>query len=346
MIVCCIVVPFLVAMAQEAAPSSEKAPSADEIAKLIKELGAEEFATREAATKRLVEIGKPAVGALQEALKSEDAEVVWRAREALRKIGEKERKDFEPQRKTQSPWGEEEFPSEDWMNELRRQTESLRKWSDEFRKRMDEMRKETMDELKRVFPELAEEMEKMERRFENFPRLDLPEDFDEFFKKMEETNKALKKMLEEEFPKKSEDAKSSVVVKVRQMTSKSGEPPRIKIQVYEWKNGELVKKEETDLLGGEEILGVSVGRISDVLRYHLKIEENEGVIITDINENGPLYKAGLRKNDIILKADGQSVKDYDSLLKALQGKAEVKLTVLKAGKKEEIVVTLPKKEGK
>src|SRR6266446_5481561 len=44
----------------------------DEIEHLIRELGDDHFATREAATKRLAEIGAPALGALRRAVKSED----------------------------------------------------------------------------------------------------------------------------------------------------------------------------------------------------------------------------------------------------------------------------------
>jgi hypothetical protein len=50
-----------------------------EISKLIQDLGDDSFQTREKASKRLLEIGEPALPALQKALKSEDAEVRWRA---------------------------------------------------------------------------------------------------------------------------------------------------------------------------------------------------------------------------------------------------------------------------
>jgi len=51
------------------------------IARLIRQLGADEFAEREAASKRLEEIGKPALAALQEAAKK-DADLEVRARAA------------------------------------------------------------------------------------------------------------------------------------------------------------------------------------------------------------------------------------------------------------------------
>lgn len=56
----------------------------DEIARLVRALGAEDWAERERATARLMEIGKIAHPAVREALASEDAEVRYRARVVLR----------------------------------------------------------------------------------------------------------------------------------------------------------------------------------------------------------------------------------------------------------------------
>jgi len=65
------------ALAQQAAPSAEE---------LILKLGSEEYAVREDATKRLVEMGEKAIPALEKALQSNDVEVRMRAGRALRAI--------------------------------------------------------------------------------------------------------------------------------------------------------------------------------------------------------------------------------------------------------------------
>lgn len=54
---------------------------------LVKKLGSEDYAVREDAQRKLVEMGEKAVPALEEALKSEDLEVRLRAGRALRAIG-------------------------------------------------------------------------------------------------------------------------------------------------------------------------------------------------------------------------------------------------------------------
>jgi hypothetical protein len=68
-----------------AAPGSEEDTQA-QIEKLIRDLGADEFRTRESATDRLSIIGEKALPQLEKALKSEDAEVRKRARELHEQI--------------------------------------------------------------------------------------------------------------------------------------------------------------------------------------------------------------------------------------------------------------------
>jgi WD40 repeat protein len=59
------------------------APDADEMARLVKQLGDDDFARREAASKRLIEIGELALDALRNAAESDDAEVRRRAGEIV-----------------------------------------------------------------------------------------------------------------------------------------------------------------------------------------------------------------------------------------------------------------------
>jgi tetratricopeptide (TPR) repeat protein len=61
-------------------------PSKEQIAKLVKQLGDNEFDVREAASRKLWEVGEVAEEALKEAAKSEDAEVSRRATEILAKF--------------------------------------------------------------------------------------------------------------------------------------------------------------------------------------------------------------------------------------------------------------------
>lgn len=67
---------------------------------LIKKLGHEDYAVREEATRKLIEMGQDAVPALEEALKSEDLEVrlrAGRALSAIRRGGGEQAKEAEPE---------------------------------------------------------------------------------------------------------------------------------------------------------------------------------------------------------------------------------------------------------
>jgi tricorn protease-like protein len=73
-------------LALAAAPPVPREPpgkQADQIARLIEQLGHDEFARREAATRHLKEIGEPAIDPLRKAMASADLEVRRRAREIV-----------------------------------------------------------------------------------------------------------------------------------------------------------------------------------------------------------------------------------------------------------------------
>ncbi|MCE9528712.1 MAG: hypothetical protein K8R36_21920 [Planctomycetales bacterium] len=67
---------------------AQEAPKDDPVAPLIQQLGNDDFKKREEAEERLVELGFPAIEALRAATKSDDSEVVFRAKRALKRITE------------------------------------------------------------------------------------------------------------------------------------------------------------------------------------------------------------------------------------------------------------------
>jgi hypothetical protein len=83
---------ILLAAAPLRAGDDEPAPAAPgatqaEIQRLVADLGADDFRTREAASRKLASIGEPARAALEKALKeSESPEVRWRAEQLLRRL--------------------------------------------------------------------------------------------------------------------------------------------------------------------------------------------------------------------------------------------------------------------
>lgn len=67
-------------------PAPEHKPSATKIEELIKQLSSDDWGIREEATEELIKMGESAVKPLEEALKSEDKEVVFRANRILAAI--------------------------------------------------------------------------------------------------------------------------------------------------------------------------------------------------------------------------------------------------------------------
>lgn len=65
----------------------------------------------------------------------------------------------------------------------------------------------------------------------------------------------------------------------------------------------------------EGLLGISVRSLTDEERRDLKIEKNEGLIITDVNPDKPAAEADLRPGDVILKANLKPVHDAAELSK-------------------------------
>jgi hypothetical protein len=72
------------------------AQGADDPAELVKKLGSDDYAAREEAQQKLVDMGEKAIPALEEALKSDDLEVRLRAGRALRAIGARTKEAEEP----------------------------------------------------------------------------------------------------------------------------------------------------------------------------------------------------------------------------------------------------------
>jgi C-terminal processing protease CtpA/Prc len=93
-------------------------------------------------------------------------------------------------------------------------------------------------------------------------------------------------------------------------------------------------------------LGVQPEDLPDELRAQLDLPEGEGLLVTEVLPGSPAEKAGLKKNDILIKIDGKAVKGEESLAKFMStAKAgqEASLTVLRKSKEQTIKVTIGEK---
>lgn len=95
--------------------------------------------------------------------------------------------------------------------------------------------------------------------------------------------------------------------------------------------------------GGARKLGIQYQEISGQLAEYFKLGEERGVLVSEVEKDGPAAKAGLRAGDVILKFNGSPVTDSrtlrDQVRKAEAG-SEATLTVSRDGRSLELRVKL------
>ena len=86
-------------------------------------------------------------------------------------------------------------------------------------------------------------------------------------------------------------------------------------------------------------IGIGVTPLGKQLAEHFGVDS--GVMISEVRENSPAAKAGLKAGDIIVNIDGKAVKGDFDLIRAINGKkdGDVTLTVVRDGKRQTISVT-------
>lgn len=90
-------------------------------------------------------------------------------------------------------------------------------------------------------------------------------------------------------------------------------------------------------------LGVSTFHLSPDLREHLEIPEGFGIQVHEVVAESPAEKAGLKKNDILLRFRDQiliSPEHLSLLVKQEADQSEIDLAVIRKGSEEKITVAL------
>jgi serine protease Do len=99
--------------------------------------------------------------------------------------------------------------------------------------------------------------------------------------------------------------------------------------------------------GGPRRLGVGLQEISGQLARYFKLAEDRGVLVVTVEGDSAAAKAGIKAGDVILKFEGQPVRDADALRAAVR-KAEagkkLSVSVSREGKLLDLEVTLPGSE--
>jgi serine protease Do len=88
-----------------------------------------------------------------------------------------------------------------------------------------------------------------------------------------------------------------------------------------------LKDEEVELAttGTAEDLGLTVQTLTNELAENLGLEASvKGVVVTQVDPDGPAAEAGLRRGDVILEVNRKPVKNAGSYRKALKAAGEGK----------------------
>ena len=101
-------------------------------------------------------------------------------------------------------------------------------------------------------------------------------------------------------------------------------------------------------VSGDGFLGVYAENISreNMGRYH--VNQVRGVGVTQVVKDSPAEKAGLRKDDVILRIDGEnitSVRKLNRIVSELSPDQSVKISVSRSGSEQEVTATIGKRSN-
>lgn len=99
--------------------------------------------------------------------------------------------------------------------------------------------------------------------------------------------------------------------------------------------------------GGPRRLGIGYQQISGQLARYFKVAGETGVLVTEVDEDGPAGKAGVKAGDVVLAFDAKQIRDGDDLRRAVrdaEAGREAKLKVQRDGRPMELGVTLAGRE--
>ncbi len=97
------------------------------------------------------------------------------------------------------------------------------------------------------------------------------------------------------------------------------------------------------MLVGGNYLGVVADDVDKDDAQRLSLREQRGVIVKTVRENSPAAKAGLQKDDVILRFDGEAVTSMRKLTRLIEESApeqKVRITVLRNGQERDIEAML------
>jgi S1-C subfamily serine protease len=94
-------------------------------------------------------------------------------------------------------------------------------------------------------------------------------------------------------------------------------------------------------------IGVKVEDLTEQLGDYFGVKNGEGALITEVDKEGPAYKAKLKAGDVIVGVDEEKIEDTEDLISAISGKEEgdkVEIKVIRDRKPQSFTVEVEKGE--
>ncbi len=92
---------------------------------------------------------------------------------------------------------------------------------------------------------------------------------------------------------------------------------------------------------------MGIQNLTPELAQYYKLDENEGVLVTQVFKGDPAEKSGIRANDIIITVDGKpvsSVRELSSVIANTRVGKSTAVTYMRDGKKKTVYVELSKRD--
>lgn len=101
----------------------------------------------------------------------------------------------------------------------------------------------------------------------------------------------------------------------------------------------------TMTFGNNRRIGVSTTQLTKQLGDYFGVPEARGTLITNVTENSPAAKAGLRAGDVITEVDGEKIGSVADLIRAVNRKNEGEITLTIIRNKDRRTIKLTPERG-